>query len=553
MAFVINCANDIKLLNNIKAWRYGINWPVVYIYYNAKKAYVGETLDALRRTEQHQKEEQFDEFTDVCFITNKTFNKSVILDLEAFLIKYMSAEGTKKLINGNAGVTDHNYFYKEAYEDDFREIWSALINEGIVSKALSDIENSELFKFSPYKSLNEEQHEAAQEIIKHICEANNASAQSLIQVIGGAGTGKTILAVYIIKLLSDINRKKAVWRTIDDEEEADLIRKLADKISGVDRIGFVVPMVELRKTMMKVFASIDGLSPDMIFAPEDVTDQQRFDLLVVDEAHRLYQNKHLPQGARDKFKKVNIRLMGEDYKNDSSDLTELDWIIRSSRLQVLFYDPRQSIRVPDIDRDRFSAICRPHLFKYIELLSQMRCKGGNGYYDYVKKILESSSLSAKDYQIISGYDARVFDSFSDMVQFIEDKNGQDGLCKLVAGPAWNLNDDIMIDGSVYHWVGSEKKGSNIIYSIHKTQGFDLNYAGVIFGPEIYYNAETKRIEVDKKKLKDNHMKSNSDENGDEKMREFVINIYLTLMTRGINGTVVYAMDDGLREYLKSYF
>ena len=53
----------------------------------------------------------------------------------------------------------------------------------------------------------------------------------------------------------------------------------------------------------------------------------------------------------------------------------------------------------------------------------------------------------------------------------------------------------------------------------------------------------------KKNLKDNHTKSS----GDEKMRDYVLDIYLTLMTRGIYGTYIYAMDPGLREYLKTFF
>lgn len=76
--------------------------------------YVGETLDAVRRTEQHLQEIEFNDFTDICLISNKTFNKSVVLDLESFLIKYMGSEGSRKLVNGNAGVVNHNYFYKEA-------------------------------------------------------------------------------------------------------------------------------------------------------------------------------------------------------------------------------------------------------------------------------------------------------------------------------------------------------------------------------------------------------------------------------------------------------
>ena len=549
MANIVDYAYDDKIIENISAWNYGTNWPVVYIYYNKSKAYVGETLDAVRRTEQHKAEKQFDGFTNVCLITNKTFNKSVILDLEAFLIKYVSADGSKKLINGNAGVVDHNYFYKEAYEDDFKEIWSVLIEKGIVSKSITDIENSELFKYSPYKTLNSEQQKTAYEILQLVYEMNNATSKSLVEVTGGAGTGKTILAVYIVKLLADIRAQKAVWKTVDDQQEADLLENIAKKISGIHKIGFVVPMIELRNTMKTIFNSIEGLSSKMIYAPEEVANEGHFDILVVDEAHRLYQNKHLPQGATGKFKRINMKLMGEDYKNAPSDLTELDWIIKSIRIQVLFYDSKQAIRTPDIDKDRFASICAPHLFKYVELFSQMRCKGGNGYYEYVKKILEGEGLTARDYKEIKDYKVMVRNDFSELVAFVEKQNREgEGLCKIVAGPAWNINEDIIIEGHTYHWAGASGM-DDIIYSIHKTQGFDLNYAVVVFGREVYFDKETKRIEINKKNLKDNHTKSS----GDEKMRDYVLDIYLTLMTRGIYGTYIYAMDPGLREYLKTFF
>lgn len=175
MPSIVNYAYSKENIATIKSWHYGTNWPAVYIIYNNESAYIGETLDLARRTEQHLAEDEFSVFTDICLISDKTFNKSVVLDLEAFLIKYMGADGAKALTNENAGVVDHNYFYKEAYEDDFKEIWSQLLSIGLVSKSLLDIENSELFKYSPYKSLNYEQQKAAYDILQRLYEINNAS------------------------------------------------------------------------------------------------------------------------------------------------------------------------------------------------------------------------------------------------------------------------------------------------------------------------------------------------------------------------------------------
>lgn len=325
---------------------------------------------------------------------------------------------------------------------------------------------------------------------------------------------------------------------------------LSRKISNIRDIGFVVPMTELRETMKTIFKSVDGLSEDMVLSPKEVV-KGRYDLLVVDESHRLYQRKSLPNGPQE-FDEINKALMGDAQKFDESDLTELDWIIKSSRMQILFYDELQTIRVTDIDVQRFDSICKPHLFKYYELLSQMRCKGGTGYYDYVKKIIKGQSMSLSEYKPIVGYQIKVMDSITDLFDIINQKQAVDGLCGVVTGPGWASEETIEIEGNSYKWSGKvkEKQEVNSFISIHKSQGFDFNYAGVVFGREMYFNTETNRIEVERKLVKDNRARPKGN---DDEMRRFLLNIYITLMTRGIHGTFVYAMDERLNEYLRRFF
>ena len=76
----------------------------------------------------------------------------------------------------------------------------------------------------------------------------------------------------------------------------------------------------------------------------------------------------------------------------------------------------------------------------------------------------------------------------------------------------------------------------------------MNYAGVIFGKEVYYDVEKGCIEINKKELKDNRTKIK----GDNDSKKYILNIYLTLMTRGIFGTYIYAVDNNLRAYLKDF-
>ena len=101
---------------------------------------------------------------------------------------------------------------------------------------------------------------------------------------------------------------------------------------------FVGVLSSTLATMKMIFKSIEGLSEKMVLAPTEVVNDY-YDVLVVDEAHRLYRRKHLPGGhIYSKFDSINKQLMGNAFKRDESDLTELDWIIQSSRTQVLFYD-----------------------------------------------------------------------------------------------------------------------------------------------------------------------------------------------------------------------
>ena len=111
--------------SQIESWKnnnreYGSNWPVVYLIHNDDKqeAYIGETLNAGKRAAQHWQNKERKHLKTIHIMTDDTFNKSVILDLEAFLIKYMSADGKYILQNGNAGLSNFDYYSRKEYEDE---------------------------------------------------------------------------------------------------------------------------------------------------------------------------------------------------------------------------------------------------------------------------------------------------------------------------------------------------------------------------------------------------------------------------------------------------
>ena len=90
----------------------------------------------------------------------------------------------------------------------------------------------------------------------------------------------------------------------------------------------------------------------------------------------------------------------------------------------------------------------------------------------------------------------------------------------------------------------------LIGSVFTSQGYDLNYCGVIFSNDIRFNKETGKIECVPESYYDTHGKDSKDLN---KTIEDIINSYLVLLTRGIKGTYIYCCDKDLRDYFKEKF
>lgn len=535
-------------------------WPLVYFIQNEAKriAYVGESTNASSRIKNHlANPKKADEFTKISIIGSDKFNKSATLDIESNLIQYITSEGTYELQNGNYGLINHNYYQQDLYKNLFKEVWNKLIERKIVSKSLAEIENSELFKYSPYKALNEDQYESVLEILEGL----TSKKANRIFVSGSAGTGKTILATYLIKLLnSDIQSFYTDDFNEDELKEINYI-KAYRKVYPNAKIGLVVAMTSLRESLENVFKKIPGLKSSMVINPSGTfKSKEKYDLLIVDEAHRLRKYKNISwMGV---FKKNNQKL-GLD---DSG--TELDWIIANSKNQIFFYDSAQSVKPSDVDSEKFSVLLNDSNSLLLALKSQMRVKGGNNYIQFVDDLLHVKRVTSSKYQE-DNYELVIFDNFNDLHQELKIREDEFGLCRMIAGYSWpwksnpkqvpppNPNTiDIEIDNLGFKWNSTDKdwinseNAFNEIGCIHTTQGYDLNYSAIIFGYEINYDKNTNQIIIDPKKYFDiNGKKGIADI---DVLKGYIINIYKTIMYRGIKGTFVYACNKELRDYLKQH-
>jgi DUF2075 family protein len=535
------------------------NWPVVYTIFDDKAIYVGETTSAASRLKQHLANPQKAHLVHARVVVDETFNTSVCLDLESQLIAYFAADEKFEVLNSNAGMSNADYFERDKYRASFDGIFERLLDEGLLTRSIPDIVNSNLFKYSPFKSLNNDQATAVEGILETLLTEWESESPTPIVIQGDPGTGKTIVAIYLIKLLMDIASSQPDEALDLDSMFSDFFQDgYRDVLRGV-KIGLVIPQQSLRKTVQKVFKKTPGLDPKMVIDPFSLTQPNEYDLLIVDEAHRLSLRANQPSAAQNKkFKELNETFFGEDHPS----FTQLDWIRVASRHQILLLDAAQSVRPADLSPTTVNGVlanadAEHTLFR---LHSQMRVSGGHDYIEFVGKLLNLETVELPDF---GAYDFRIFDDFAEMREAILEKNREVGLSRLVAGYAWEWKSrhdphaiDISIDGidlqwnqTAVDWVNSPTS-VNEVGSIHTIQGYDLNYAGVIIGRDLSVDSQSQKIEFDRSSYFDRRGLQNTPQLrsnfSDAEILEYVKNIYRVLMTRGILGTYVHIVDQNLR-------
>ena len=556
------------------------NWPVVYVLDNGygplqnsgqlKDIYVGESLNAVGRLRQHLDTPAKQHLKNIRVIINERFNKSVCLDLESYLIKMLAGDGSNRVLNRNNGITESKYYQRELYREDFRNIFEQLKAGGVFTRNFYEIENSDLFKLSPFKALTPDQANSVERIIEGFLMDLERGAESMIVIQGDPGTGKTVVAIYIIKLLVDIKTFTSLDDLDRDSRFANFFTEPNQTLLQSLSIGMVVPQQSLRKSIKEVFRKTPGLNPSMVLTPFEVGEKNgKFDLLLVDETHRLNQRANQSSAKLNtKFRTITTELFG----GDDTSKTQLDWIRVKSRHQIFLLDAAQSVRPADLPTELLSDLVADTraLGRHFQLRTQMRIQAGSDFVSYVRWILEPRPLeSPRTRRDFGEYDFRLFDNVAHMRDEILQRDAEVGLSRMVAGFAWKWSRtdknafDIQIGQTRLRWNSadptysiSSNKALEEVGSIHTVQGYDLNYVGVIIGLDLRFNPKERRLFIDRGSYHDKKGKENNPTLGrtysDDELLRFITQIYAVLMTRGIRGTYVYACDLNLMEYLKAF-
>ena len=561
---LVNLKSQLKSSENKNDIKFLFDYPVVYIVNDEKNnqfsVYVGETANIIRRTSQHLtddiKKENRDDWRD--FATSSTtkmfiighnhFNKSLTLDIENRLMLYLSSVGNVIRVQNRKENPQNEYYTSNELDSIFSKIWRSLRKR---NQSLFPIEsivrNSAIFKASPFHKLTEEQIEAKNTIInKIIASISKGQEGTLILVKGEAGAGKTVL---MSSLVDDLLNSEDI-SFIKDNNYINLVVNHNNQLSVYKEIE--------RKLNWNSGSTLEVAMKPTQFLNALRKERIKAGVVIVDEGHLLLTAK-------------NQAYLGGNHLND---------LLAQSKVVVLVYDDKQIMNKSQIwtDNTFFELEHEANLEgNLIELRNQMRIKANPETVNWIRSIIDDCEIKklTKDKQ----YDIRLFDSPLELQKAIKLKNKDQklGISRLVATYDWPFVEEkkkvekikdskwfVEIDDwkapwnqqlkptkeeAKFSWI-EQSQTINEIGSTFTVQGFDLNYVGVIIGPSVKYGNGKVIYEISESKNKgavQNRKLANGEKvNYGERLLRNELNV---LLTRGVNGLYIYAVDEKLREAL----
>ncbi len=430
-------------------------------------------------------------------------------------------------------------------KEDVEQLASFLarhVRHGDQNKTLYRIENS---RIHPSKELAD--HLASlikgnqeflmiddQKVVYETVLATATSASSgqkhVLLIEGGPGTGKSVVAINLLVELTT-RGKTAQYVTRNAAPRAVYEAKLAGTLTKT-RIT----------NLFKNSGAYVGSKTNEL------------DCLIVDEAHRLNEKSGL-------------------FQNQGTN--QIAEIINAAQMSVFFLDQDQRVTIKDIgnrDEIRRHALAAGAQLTTLELASQFRCNGSDGYLAWINNTLQVEETANKTLSGVD-YDFRVLDNPNDLRQLIEDRNTTSTKARMLAGYCWDWKgkkDPNVVDvrlpehGFEMRW-NLDQDGPLWILSpdsvseigcIHTCQGLELDYVGVIIGRDLMVrgnavvtdaaerSSQDRSIHGYKKLLAENPSRAK------EVADRIIKNTYRTLMTRGQKGCYVFCVDEETNAYFK---
>ncbi|HVU16947.1 MAG TPA: DNA/RNA helicase domain-containing protein [Candidatus Didemnitutus sp.] len=422
-----------------------------------------------------------------------------------------------------------DFIIEHVHHGDRGEILYEIVNGRIrPSKSLAD-KLASLLKGNREFVLIDDQKVVYESALRLATDGAADVKQTLI-VRGGPGTGKSVVAInLLVELIARGLNVQYVTRNAAPRSVYEA------KLTG-----------EMKKSRISnLFRGSGGFHR---------SETNVFDVLLVDEAHRLNEKSGL-------------------YRNQGEN--QIKELIAASRATVFFIDEAQRIAFDDIGSEVAIRQWADRLKSKVTeaaLESQFRCGGSDGYLAWVDNTLGTRPTANTTLEGIA-YEVRVCQSATELRSLVRTKNTITGRARMVAGYCWPWKSkkdpgamDIVLPEESFaaQWNFSDDGGLWIMKDhsveqvgcIHTCQGLELDYVGVIIGHDLvirngqWVEFPDRRDKADRT-IKGYYKLLLSDPvEAQRRMREIIHNTYRTLMTRALKGCFLYSVDPETNSYLR---
>lgn len=394
----------------------------------------------------------------------------------------------------------------------------------LMDMAAEEIKNQEQFV------LLDEQKVAYSLVMKAVRDSSQSNQKTAVVITGGPGTGKSVIA---LALLGELSRQgKPTLHATGSKAFRNSLRKIA---------GHRAPQVQ------KLFSYFNSFTS---------TESNSLEVLICDEAHRIRET------SANRYTKADKR----------TGAPQINELLMAARVPIFLLDSHQVVRKGELGTPEYIEESAHKLgisTIRVDLDGQFRCGGSRLYENWILGLLELGEQSASNWETDLNFDVEISESPEEMETFLSKKLTEGYKSRITAGFCWSWNDpnidgtlplDVQIGAWQKPWnvkgnrgVGGymsgelwaiDPKGFDQIGCVYTAQGFEYDWNGVIFGPDLVWR-NGKWVGV-LASSKDPAMKGVSQDTFDQLVR----NTYKVLLTRGLAGTIVYSVDPETQEHLR---